>query len=98
MQGNESESSFSDELFESLNVGKERMVREDRTMVIQLQSLLKHVDEEKHESFLNELIDEYSDPNSSFQLSDLIKQLDDDLDRKPAAQVVGIFVRIHNVR
>ena len=68
MQGYKSETSFSDELFESLHIGKERMVGEDRKMVIQLQSLLKHVDEENQESFLNDLIDAYSDPNSSFQV------------------------------
>ena len=62
------------------------MVGEDKKMVIQLQSLLKHVDEENQESFLNDLYDAYSDPNSTFQLSDLIKQFDDELDRKPAAR------------
>ena len=41
---------------ESLNIGKEMMVGEDRTIVLQLQSLLTNVAEEDHESFIQGLI------------------------------------------
>ena len=67
------------------------MVGADRTIILQLQSLLTNVDEEDHEIFLQGLIDEYNDPNTAFKLLDSIehdKVLEDvDLDMKPAAQV-----------
>ena len=76
MIGKERASNFSDEFSESLNIGKEMMVGEDRTIVLQLQSLLTSVDEEDHERFLQGLIDVYNDPNTNFQLLDLIEQRD----------------------
>ena len=86
MQGYESETSFSDDLSESLNHAKENMFGEDKKAIIQLQSLLKHVDKEKQESYLNELYGAYNDPNSNLQMSDLIQQFEDEFNKKPEAQ------------
>ena len=51
---------------ESLNINKEMMVGADRTIILQLQSLLKNVDEEDHEIFLQGLIDDYNDTNTDY--------------------------------
>ena len=51
---------------ESLKISKEMTVRADRTIIIQLMSLLKDVDEEDHERTLQGLIDDYNYPNTDY--------------------------------
>ena len=46
------------------------MIGADRTIILQLMSLLKNVDEEDHESFLQGLIDDYNDSNTNYELLD----------------------------
>ena len=87
MIGKERASNFS----ESININKDMMIGVDRPIILQLQSLLKNVDDEDHERTLQGLIDDYNDPNTDYELLDSIEYdevLEDVyLDRKPAAQV-----------
>ena len=49
------------------------MIGADRTIIFQLMSLLKNLDEEDHERTLQGLIDDYNDPNTDYELLDSIE-------------------------